>query len=137
MLRKQLIVHRDIKMANILKHGDNIKIGDFGSAKMGNVMSRTQVGTVSHMAPEVLVYNEDSIKNNVTQDKVDLWAIGVIFYQMLQGKLPFEGFGYQDYFYNIKQNYNKLKFKVKVSEDAKDLIQNLLQLDPKKRLNWA
>jgi hypothetical protein len=35
---------------------------------------------MSHMAPEVLVFNNDSDFNNITQDKVDLWAIGVIFY---------------------------------------------------------
>jgi serine/threonine protein kinase len=38
-LREHLVVHRDIKMANILKDGDIIKIGDFGSAKMGKSVS--------------------------------------------------------------------------------------------------
>jgi serine/threonine protein kinase len=56
---------------------------------------------------------------------------------MLQGKLPFDGFTNQEFFKDIKQNYNNLKYKVPISNEAKDLIQGLLQLHPKKRMNWA
>lgn len=85
------IVHRDLKPANILiRHSDQEPfLTDFGIAKNQNLDSLTQrgeiVGTASHMAPEQ--FDGEGICA-----QTDLWAMGVILYQMLSGgRLPFEG----------------------------------------------
>ena len=84
---KQGVVHRDIKPANlmIILPGPKVKIMDFGIARLES-SSLTQVGTVvgtpTHMAPEQLM--------GITADgRVDLWASGVILYELLTGLSPF------------------------------------------------
>lgn len=72
------IMHRDFKLANILKHDGTIKIADFGFAKMlGNDNSTsTMLGSPLNMAPEVLAGTEYS-------NKADIWSIGTCFYEVL------------------------------------------------------
>jgi serine/threonine protein kinase len=84
---KQGVVHRDIKPANlmIILPGPKVKIMDFGIARLAS-SSLTQVGTVvgtpTHMAPEQLM--------GIPADgRVDLWAAGVILYELLTGVSPF------------------------------------------------
>ena len=84
---KQGVVHRDIKPANlmIILPGPKVKVMDFGIARIAS-SSLTQVGTVvgtpTHMAPEQLM--------GIPADgRVDLWACGVILYELLTGVSPF------------------------------------------------
>lgn len=86
------VVHRDIKPANIMLSRDadkvaHVKLADFGIARLEN-SSMTQVGTVmgtpSYMAPEQL-------RGEVVDLRADIWAAGVVLYQMLTGEKPFEG----------------------------------------------
>lgn len=83
---KQDVVHRDIKPTNVMVlDGMKIKVMDFGIAKIQS-SSLTQVGTVvgtpTHIAPEQLL--------GLSADRrVDLWAAGVILYEMLTGRAPF------------------------------------------------
>ena len=83
---KQGVVHRDIKPANLMiLPGPKVKIMDFGIARLES-SSLTQVGTVvgtpTHMAPEQLM--------GVPADgRADLWAAGVILYELLTGVSPF------------------------------------------------
>lgn len=63
------------------------KIGDFGQAKRNltkYIRNSTLVGTPGYMAPEVM-------KNSKYSSKCDIWSIGVIFYQILHRKLPWNG----------------------------------------------
>src|SRR5258708_13491874 len=81
------IVHRDIKPANImvLKDG-NVKIVDFGIARLGdNTLTRTGqvVGTIYYMSPE-------QIGAKLVDRRSDLFSCGVMLYELLTGKLPFE-----------------------------------------------
>lgn len=85
---KRGVVHRDIKPANIMLADDGtVKIADFGIARLEN-SSMTQVGTVmgtpSYMAPEQL-------RGEPVDARADIWASGVMLYQLLTGEKPFEG----------------------------------------------
>lgn len=83
------IVHRDLKPSNIMTtaQGD-VAIVDFGLAKLAGEISLTQtgatLGTTAYMSPEQLEGREIDFRT-------DLWSLGVIIYQLLTGKYPFEG----------------------------------------------
>ena len=84
----QGIIHRDIKPANIMLTQDGqVKIADFGIARLEN-SSMTQVGTLmgtpSYMAPE-------QFRGETVDLRADIWAAGVVLYQLLTGDKPFEG----------------------------------------------
>ncbi|MBL6456904.1 protein kinase [Belnapia sp. T6] len=82
------VVHRDIKPGNIMLAADGtVKMADFGIARLEN-SSMTQIGTVmgtpSYMAPEQL-------RGETVDARADIWAAGVMLYQLLTGEKPFEG----------------------------------------------
>lgn len=85
----QGIIHRDIKPGNVLMtpEGD-AKIVDFGLAKLAAqtrlTKTGTSVGTISYMSPEQATGKE-------VDHRTDIWALGVMLYEMLAGRLPFRG----------------------------------------------
>jgi len=84
-MQKYKIIHRDLKLANIFLHNNSIVIGDFGFAKIGESQTVTKLGTPYYMAPEILnVSNKSSYTN-----KVDIWSLGICFYYILFGYLPY------------------------------------------------
>ena len=81
------VFHRDLKPSNIMLLGkDEVKVMDFGIAKIGNYLSLTQtgrvLGTPSYMAPE-------QIEGYATDGRADLFSLGVVLYELLVGKRPF------------------------------------------------
>jgi serine/threonine-protein kinase len=83
------LVHRDIKPANILISEDGrVKVGDFGIAKAAESADLTQegsfIGTAKYLAPE-------QVEGAAIDGRTDLYSLGVVFYEMLCGQVPFEG----------------------------------------------
>lgn len=81
------LVHRDLKPANVFSDADLVKIGDIGLSKYISESRRSpqtqSVGTVYYMAPEVA--------RGRYGREVDVYSLGVILYEMITGRVPFEG----------------------------------------------
>ena len=83
------VVHRDIKSANLMvTPQDQVKIMDFGLAQLAERSKLTEtttvLGTPSYMSPE-------QAAGDKTDRRTDLWSVGVVLYEMVTGRLPFEG----------------------------------------------
>ena len=81
------ITHRDLKPANILHTGEtNVKISDFGGALIakGETTQVTSLGSPAYMSPE-------QVKEQPLDHRTDIYSIGVSMYQLLTGRLPFQG----------------------------------------------
>ena len=130
------IVHRDVKLENMsfAKKDDllSLRLIDFGLAqgvRNGRNKCRCNCGTSSYVAPETL----QSAQYNAA---VDLWSAGVIMYLLLSGELPF----YVDDEKDEQLLFTKISLRsiepisVDVSDEALDLIDRLLMIDPAKRL---
>lgn len=130
------IVHRDLKPENLLYGSEEddaiIKIADFGLAKLldDNSLMHTACGTPGYVAPEIL-------EGRAYGEAVDMWSFGVILYILLCGFPPFYDENNAVLFRAIKAgNYDyPSPFWDDVSEDAKDLINNMLVVNPDKRFN--
>ena len=139
-LHEKKIIHRDLKLENIMVSdvekdvltGEEyfwIKIIDFGTAKIfeKNKTEKSIIGSSYYIAPEVLrqKYNE----------KCDTWSVGVILYMTLVGVAPFDGRTDEEIIHRIKTGkYNKKNSRfVEHSEEVKDLVYKLLEMNTEKR----
>lgn len=83
------IIHRDIKSSNLMRTiGDRVKVLDFGLAKVSGASRLTgddfKLGTPAYASPE-------QIRGDPIDERSDLWSLGVVFYEILAGHLPFSG----------------------------------------------
>ncbi len=77
------VIHRDIKPENILIFESGVKLADFGSSIQHSPDSGDQIcGTPEYLAPEM-------IENQTYDEKIDIWSVGVLVYEMLVGRTPF------------------------------------------------
>uniref|UniRef100_A0A8K9WQX2 Serine/threonine-protein kinase n=1 Tax=Oncorhynchus mykiss TaxID=8022 RepID=A0A8K9WQX2_ONCMY len=126
------IVHCDLKPENVLLASADafpqVKLCDFGFARIIGEKSfrRSVVGTPAYLAPEVL-------RNKGYNRSLDMWSVGVIIYVSLSGTFPFnEDEDIHDQIQNAAFMYPPNPWK-KVSQEAIDLINNLLQVKMRKR----
>ena len=163
-IHEQNIVHRDIKLENLLIDlNNNVKICDFGigrKIKNKNQLLHDQCGTLMYMAPEILLSSKEK---GYEPFPVDIWSSGISLYIMLSGTLPFnyknkkneddeeeeeneeeeESFSEKSKSKKNEEDNFKLQYSIvykepkkieKISDEARDLLKGLLNKDPKKRL---
>lgn len=121
------VIHRDIKPENLLIGAKGeIKIADFGWSVHAPSSRRTTLcGTLDYLSPEM-------VHGKTHNETVDLWSLGVLCYEFLVGKPPFESTSYDDTYRKISRAiYTVPNF---VSEQATHLIKNLLVVNPNARL---
>lgn len=133
-LHKHSVIHRDIKPENVMLLNKNdpsqIKLIDFGTCKRFEKDERftSRIGSCYYMAPEQVMGDYDQ--------RVDVWACGIILYVLMVGYPPFNGQKDKDILNKIvKQplifdddDWNK------ISKEAKDLISRMLEKNPSKRI---
>ena len=129
-LHSKGIVYRDLKPENILMDDKGyLRLADFGMAKQlkDDEKAMSFCGTPEYLAPEVITL-EGHDKN------VDWWSFGILLFEMLCGLPPFYVENLDKMYDMIKTSPVKFPKRIKLSDDAKDVIIKLLEKNPKKRL---
>lgn len=132
--------HCDLKPGNILKHKGNIKLADFGLSKMVPHQSTMELwgggGTILYQPPECLLTHFRSNQVILT-DKIDIWAVGCILYEMLYNSRPFGFIGgrrsLSERMYQAIVGGVKFPPNDRVSDGCKELIMKFLSFDPNAR----
>jgi len=134
---EKTIVHRDLKPANVkIKPDGSVKVLDFGLAKSGEVAELTSdsptmmsvpgmiLGTAGYMSPE-------QAKGKVADKRADIWAFGVVLYEMLTGKRLFAGETVSETLAAVLKEQPDLN---RVPARVRPLLRRCLEKDPKLRL---
>ena len=129
-VHKQKIIHRDLKPNNIFLMKDNhIKLGGFAIAKILNAdesQTNTQIGTQLYLSPEI-------VKGESYDYRIDIWDLGVILYEMICFKNPFEAKSISTSYMNIvKGKIPEIENK-NVSNELIELIYKILKVNPLER----
>ena len=127
------IFHRDIKPDNILIKDDKIKIADFGFAKeidKYNLVMNTLCGSPLYMAPEIILNKPYDINS-------DIWSLGIILYEMMYKKHPYNDVNsilklINNFNSNISISFPNLNY----SKELLSLVSNMLIQNPKNRMEW-
>ncbi|KAM3133793.1 hypothetical protein pb186bvf_014056 [Paramecium bursaria] len=122
------IIHRDIKLENVLYNNKEIKLIDFGFATEFNGFMNLTYGTPSYMSPEILPpmpkYNEKS----------DIWSCGVLLYVLIYGKFPFYGATEKELQYKIKKSDPVIE---NIGSEVEDVLRSCLNKEHEKRKSAA
>jgi len=120
------IVHRDLKPGNIVLVADQPKVIDFGIAReLAGPNTSSRAGTIAYMAPEQLT-------GGLVAPCVDIWALGVLLYEALSGRMPFDGFsgGRSPQLFETPRRLGEI---APVSAALEDLVARCLERDPARR----
>ncbi|CAD8061631.1 unnamed protein product [Paramecium sonneborni] len=131
-LQQKQIIHRDIKPSNILIHNGEVRLADFGFAIQQDQLKfedrKLQVGSPLYMSPETLLKQDYN-------HKTDIWSLGVLYFEMIFGVVPFFSMELEDLIRKLKQYQQDqvLFFKHPISNGSTEAIRNLLVYNPKYR----
>jgi len=137
-LCRSQVLHRDLKPANILLHNGVCKIADFGFAKTldfsvtdYNTQMVSIVGTPLYMSPQLLDKQKYTTKS-------DIWSLGIIFYEMLFGKVPWVGKDPASYSKNIKSIPLSFDPAINnISAESQDFLIHCLKVLEEDRFGWT
>ena len=134
-IHSQNIIHRDLKPNNILfldKERTQVVIIDFGISGManGNQREKIKAGTTSFLPPEIASGEEFS-----SNPKLDIWAMGIILYLMVEGAYPFDGKNSKEIIASILRNRLEFNKKIKISQPLKTLIEGMLEKNYRFRID--
>jgi len=131
------IVHRDIKAENVMVTSrDRIKVMDFGLAKLKDSVKITRplstTGTLAYMAPELVQGGEADARS-------DIFALGVLLYEMIAGRLPFRGDHEAAAVYSLVHETPEPLSRVRreVSQELERVVDRALEKDPASRYQTA
>ncbi|CAD8071471.1 unnamed protein product [Paramecium sonneborni] len=128
VMAQQNIIHRDLKPQNILINEDGIKIADFGFAKpLNQLQNEMNVGTPLYMSPETIIKSQYNAKS-------DIWSLGVLFYEILFGRPPWQAQTEQELIFKMLNQRISFPDLPPVTETVKDFIKQCLIVDPYLRL---
>ena len=124
------IVHRDLKPGNVFSNEGVVKVGDYGLSKFISCSRRSghteSIGTVHYMAPEVA--------NGRYGKEIDVYALGVILYEMLTGRVPFEGESVGEV---LMKHLTATPDVSALSDPFRDVVAKALEKDPERRYRSA
>ena len=130
---KIAVMHRDIKPENILMKEGKAILADFGFAKFvlddtkGQLRDQTKLGTVAYMSPQLLKLAPYSFK-------CDIWAMGVVTYELIFGKRPWDG--PTSFALLQKTGSQPLVFPKSIPKVVEDLLRSMLEYEEDKRADW-
>jgi serine/threonine-protein kinase len=129
---RQGVIHRDVKPANIMVlNNGKVKVTDFGIAKAvssSQTKSGIVLGTPNYMSPE-------QINGNEIDGRSDIFSLGVVFFELLTGVLPFHGKNLTNLFYQITQvkHPSPREINPKVPNPVEQIVDKALAKDPEQR----
>ena len=124
------IIHRDIKPANLMIKKDRVvKVVDFGLATLaGQAREDATSGTLAYMSPE-------QVSGEIVDHRTDIWSLGVVLYEMLTAKLPFEGEYDQALIYSILNEEPEpiSNLRMGVPKELEQIIEKAMAKRPEQR----
>ncbi|CAD8043707.1 unnamed protein product [Paramecium primaurelia] len=130
-LHENNIVHCRLRLENIVLQNGKPKIIDFSQAIKIDQQANKDYSTIklSYQSPEML----NSLYYEFDGQKYDMWCLGLILYQMLQGQLPFDNITNNN---DLKNKIKKSQFQINfpISQQVCSLLETMLNVDPNKRI---